>query len=77
MWNPFKKNNPADPQKMGMLQKIAMKKLANMSDVEKQKIAQEAFKPENRDKMLKVMEQMKASGQITEEQFQIAKNKMN
>lgn len=59
-----------------MMQKVAMKKLQNMSPQEQQKLMQEAFKPENRDKLLSAMEQMKKSGQITEEQYRMAKQKM-
>ncbi len=61
---------------MGMMQKVAMKKLANMSQAEREKIAQEAFKPENRDKLLSALEAMKKAGQVTEEQYQIAKEKL-
>ena len=61
---------------MGMMSKIAMKKMAKMSPQEQQKMMQEAFKPENKDKMLAVMEQMKKSGQITESQYNIAKQKL-
>jgi len=59
---------------MNMMAKIAMKKIAKMSPQEQQKMMQEAFK--NKDKMLSVMEQMKASGQITEEQYNMAKKKL-
>jgi len=76
MFNIFKKKKSTDPQKMGMFQKIAMKKLEKMNPKERQKIMQEALRPENKDKLLKAMEQMKNSGQITEEQFEIAKKKM-
>jgi hypothetical protein len=77
MWNPFKKaTNSISSATMGMMQKVAMKKLQNMSPKEQQKIMQEAFKPENKEKLLAVMEQMKASGQISEEQYQMAKQKM-
>lgn len=78
MWNPFKKNNSAseDTQKMGMLQRIAMKKLEKMSPEERNKLMQEALKPENKSKMLAAMEQMRKSGQINEEQFRMAKQKM-
>ena len=61
---------------MGMMSKVAMKKLQNMSPKEQQKMMSEAFKPENKDKMLAVMEQMRASGQISEEQYKMAKQKL-
>jgi len=61
---------------MGMMQKIAMKKLEKMSPEERNKMMQDAFKPENRDKMLAVMEQMKKSGQMTEDQYKMAKERL-
>lgn len=65
-----------DSPKMNMLQRLAMKKMEKMSPQEKAKMAQEVFKPENRDKLLSVMEMMRKSGQISEEQYQMAKKKM-
>mgnify|MGYP001035788593 FL=1 len=64
-----KKNAP----KMGMLQAMAMKKIAKMSPQERQKMMQEAMQPKNRDKILQMMESMKASGQVTDEQIEQAK----
>lgn len=61
---------------MNMASRVAMKKMAKMNPKEQQKMMQEAFKPENKDKMLAVMEQMRKSGQITEEQYNLAKQKM-
>ncbi len=76
-WNPFKKaKNAMSASAMGMLQKVAAKKMAKMSPQEQQKMIQEAFKPENKGKLLEVMEQMKASGQITKEQYDMAKQKL-
>ncbi|KKP79914.1 MAG: hypothetical protein A2271_02610 [Candidatus Moranbacteria bacterium RIFOXYA12_FULL_35_19] len=77
MWNPFQKaKSKISSTAVNMMQKVAMKKLQNMSPQEQQKLMQEAFKPENRDKLLSAMEQMKKSGQITEEQYRMAKQKM-
>lgn len=61
---------------MGMMQKIAQKKLEKMSPEERGKIMQEALKPENKGKLLSAMEQMKRAGQISEEQYQEAKKRM-
>ena len=71
-------NNDTDDNspKMNMLQRLAMKKLAKMSPQEQQKLMQEAFKPENRDKLLSAMEMMRKTGQITQEQYDMAKKKM-
>lgn len=78
MWNPFKKktDDGDNAQKMGMLHRIAMKKLEKMNPAEREKMMQEAFNPKNQDKMLAVMDQMKASGQITEEQYNQAKQRL-
>lgn len=61
---------------MSMMQKVAMKKLQKMSPQEQQKMMREALNPKNKDKMLSVMEHMKKSGQITEEQYRMAKEKL-
>jgi hypothetical protein len=78
MWNPFKKNleNGDNIQKMGMLQRIAMKKLEKMSPKERESMMDEAFNPKNRDKMLKVLDTMLSTGQITQEQYDMAKEKI-
>jgi hypothetical protein len=80
MWNPFKKtnnnSNSNDAQKLGMLQRLAMKKVEKMSPNERNKMIQEAFKPENKDKLMKAMEQMKKTGMISEEQIKLAKEKL-
>jgi len=76
MWNPFKKSGGDDTQKMGMLQKLAMKKMMNMSPQEKEKMMQEAMKPENKDKLLQAMEMMKKTGQITDAQVEETRQKL-
>lgn len=77
MFNIFKKKTGTDDtQKMGMLQRIAMKKMMNMSPEEKEKMMQEAMKPENKDKILSAMEMMKKTGQITDAQIEEAKQKL-
>ncbi|MFA4817143.1 MAG: hypothetical protein WC608_00265 [Parcubacteria group bacterium] len=76
MWNPFKKSGTDDTQKLGMLQKLAMKKMMNMSPQEKEKMIQEALKPENKDKLLQAMEMMKKTGQITDAQVEEARQKL-
>lgn len=84
MWNPFKKNTTtsnanddnddvASVPKMGMMQALAMKKMAKMSPQERNKMMQEAMKPENRDKILGAMKMMKATGQVSDEQIEQAK----
>lgn len=86
MWNPFKKNTGSnnsggndDPNKMGFVQRLAMKKIMNMSDQERMKLMQKVMTPENisknKDQILAAMEQMKASGQMTADQVEMAKQK--
>ncbi len=81
-WNKKKKNDDGevDTQKMGMLQRMAMRKLEKMDPKEREKVMQKALSPENiaknKDKILETMEQMKASGQMTDEQMRMAKEKL-
>lgn len=80
-WNKKKKQDDENnPQKMGMLQRLAMRKLEKMDPKEREKVMQKALSPDNiaknKDKILATMEQMKASGQMTDEQIQMAKEKL-
>lgn len=77
MFNPFKKaKSKASKTAVNMMQKIAMKKIAKMNPQEQQKLMQEAFNPKNKDKLLSTMEQMRKAGQITEEQYRAAKQRL-
>jgi hypothetical protein len=82
MWNPFKKNtkNNDDPNQMGFVQRLAMKKMMSMNEQERTKLMQKMMNPENinknKDKILAAMEQMKSSGQITADQVELAKQKL-
>lgn len=75
-----KQDGEQDTQKMGMLQRLAMKKVMSMDPKEREKVMQKVLAPENiaknKDKILATMEQMKASGQMTEEQMRMAKEKL-
>jgi len=80
MWNPFgKKNNDGqlDKNQTGFLARMAMKKMEKMTPKQQMKLAQKMMTPENisknKDKIMAVMEQMEASGQITHEQVETAK----
>jgi hypothetical protein len=80
-WNKKKNDDgEVDTQKMGMLQRLAMKKLEKMDPKEREKLMQKALSPDNiaknKDKIMATMEQMKASGQMTEEQMKLAKEKL-
>ncbi|MEI6587769.1 MAG: hypothetical protein WCO05_02340 [Candidatus Moraniibacteriota bacterium] len=71
------KKKEDDSPKMNMLQRLAMKRMERMSPQEKAKMMQEVLKPENKDKLLGAMEMMRKSGQITQEQYDMAKQKMD
>ena len=71
-----KKGKQDDTQKMGMMQRIAMKKLASMGPAERNKLMQDMMKPENKGKIMAAMEMMKKSGQISEDQVEEAKKKL-
>ncbi len=76
----IQKDDENNPQKMGMLQRLAMKKVMKMDPKEREKLMQKALAPENveknKDKILATMEQMKKSGQLTKEQLKMAKEKL-
>lgn len=78
MFNIFKRKdkNNGDTQKLGMLQSLAMKKALKMSPQEREKMAQDLLKPENRGKLLQALEMMKKTGMASEEQLEEAKKKM-
>ena len=80
-WNKKKnKDGEGDSRKMGILQRLAMKRVMSMDPKEREKLMQKALTPENisknKDKILETMEQMKKTGQLTEEQFTMAKEKL-
>lgn len=70
------KKKGKDSLKMNMLQRLAMKKMERMSPQEKSKMMQEVLKPENKNKLLGAMDMMRKNGQITDEQYALAKKKM-
>ena len=78
----FKKNKKADedPNQMGMLQRLAMKKIEKMSPEERDKLAQKMVTPENiaknKDKILAVLNNMRASGQLSPDQIEEAKKRL-
>ena len=80
MWNPFNKNKVKFDEdgrpKMNFVQRMAMKKFEKMSPEEKEKIFQDAFKPENRDKLIKSMEEMEKSGMASKSQIRKAKERL-
>jgi len=81
MWNPFRKNKSSENiPTMGMLQRLAMKRLEKMNSEERQKLMQKVLSPENlaknKDKILETLEQMKQSRQLNQEQVEAAKKRL-
>ena len=80
-WRKKKKSDEGqDKQKMGLLQRLAMKKIEKMDPKERERVMQKALTPENiaknKDKIMATIKQMKESGQLTDEQVKIAKEKL-
>lgn len=75
-----KNKNPMDPNNMGMLQRMAMKKLEKMSPVEREQLMKKVMTPENIQKnkkdILNTLEQMKKSGQMNDHQIFEAKKRL-
>lgn len=75
-----KSDNPMDPANMGMLQRMAMKKLQKMSPEEREGLMKKVMTPENIQKnkadILKTLEAMKKSGQMNDHQIFEAKKRL-
>lgn len=89
-WNPFKKDGedkkeeklptiaglPA-PKDMSMLQRFAMKRLMNMSPIEREKTLRKAMTPKNiekhKDEIMASLEAMRKAGQMSDDQYRLAK----
>jgi len=75
-----KEGNPLDPENMGFMQKIAMKKLEKMSPEEREKLMKKVMTPDNIQKnksdILKTLEQMEKSGQMNSHQVFEAKKRL-
>lgn len=88
MFNIFKKKskdekknkNPLNPENMGFMQRMAMKKLEKMSPDEREKLMKKVMTPDNIQKnkadILKTLEQMQKSGQMNAHQVFEAKKRM-
>ncbi len=65
---------------MNMFQKFAMKRIMAMSPEERNKVMQKAMKPENIQKhkkeILEQLESMKRAGQMSDDQYRLAKRKL-
>jgi mRNA-degrading endonuclease RelE of RelBE toxin-antitoxin system len=69
-----------DPENMGFMQRMAMKKLEKMSPDEREKLMKKVMTPENISKnkkdILKTLEQMEKSGQMNSHQVFEAKKRL-
>jgi len=72
--------NPMDPQNMGFMQRMAMKKLEKMSPEEREKLMKKVMTPDNLQKnkkdILQYLEQMEKSGQMNKHQVFEAKKRL-
>jgi hypothetical protein len=75
-----KNANPLDPENMGFMQRMAMKKLEKMSPDEREKLMKKVMTPDNIQKnkkdILKTIEQMQKSGQMNAHQAFEAKKRL-
>lgn len=75
-------NMPGAPkmEDMGMLQRFAMKRLMAMSPEEREKMMRKAMTPKNvakhKDEILASLEMMRKSGQLSDDQYRLAKKKL-
>lgn len=86
MLNIFKKKkqdenaDPTDLNNMGMLQKMAMKKIMSMSSEEREKLIKKVMTPENisknKDQLLQYLDQMERSGKMNKHQVFEAKKRL-
>ena len=84
MLNIFKKKDknadPTDPNNMGMLQKMAMKKIMSMNPEEREKLMKKVMTPENISKnkgqLLQYLEQMERAGKMNKHQVFEAKKRL-
>jgi hypothetical protein len=75
-----KSKNPMDPENMGFMQRMAMKKLEKMSPAEREALMKKVMTPDNIQKnradILKTLEAMKKSGQMNDHQIFEAKKRL-
>ncbi|HMN19001.1 MAG TPA: hypothetical protein PKA31_00185 [Candidatus Moranbacteria bacterium] len=72
--------NPLDPQNMGMLQRIAYKKIMKMNPSEREALMRKMLSPDNIQKnkkqIVEMLEQMEKSGQMNRHQVFEAKKRL-
>ncbi|HEX8974016.1 MAG TPA: hypothetical protein VF817_00840 [Patescibacteria group bacterium] len=75
-----KSKNPMDPQNMGMLQRMALKRFEKMSLSEREALMRKMLTPENIQKnkkdILNMLDQMQKSGQMNSHQVFEAKKRL-
>lgn len=75
-----KNADPMDPQNMGFMQKMAMKKLEKMSPEEREKLMKKVLTPENINKnkkdILATIEQLQKAGKMNSHQAFEAKKRL-
>lgn len=78
--NKGKKQQASPTQNMGMLQRLAMKKLMSMSESERRQMMDKFMTPDNiaknKDKIIAQMDQMRKSGMITDAQYEEGKKRL-
>jgi hypothetical protein len=72
--------NPMDPKNMGMLQRMAMKKVMAMSQQEREQLMKKVMTPQNISKnkkqILETLEQLEKTGQMNKHQIFEAKKRL-
>lgn len=75
-----KNADPMDPNNMGMLQRMAMKKIEKMSPEEREKLMKKVMTPENiaknKKEILATLEQLQKSGKMNAHQVFEAKKRL-
>ncbi len=69
-----------DVSKMNMVQKLAWKQFQKMSPEKQREIMKKAMTPENveknKDQIMKQLDEMKAAGMMSDDQYRLAKRKL-
>jgi hypothetical protein len=84
MLNIFKKKkktgDPTDPENMGMIQRMAMKRIMKMKPEDREKLVKNMLKPEkiqkNKKDILQYLEQMEKTGKMNKHQVFEAKKRL-
>lgn len=93
MWNPLKKKDEMskeeekllegmpDTKDMNVIQRFAMNRIMKMKPEEREKLMKKAMTPKNVEKhkgeIIQQLETMRKSGQISDDQYRLAKKRFN